>query len=98
MKNTIIRNIRISRGLSVNELAKRAGISSKFVYDIENGKKGFSADVLLRLAESLNVSCDYLLTGKDSCVDEELLHIIKTLSAKEQAAAKNIILEMIKLR
>lgn len=43
------------------ELAEKAGVSSKFLYEIEMGRKSFSANVLCRLADSLSVSCDYIM-------------------------------------
>lgn len=45
-------------------LANKVGISSKFLYEIETGKKNFSADILRRLARELDVSCDYILLGE----------------------------------
>lgn len=47
------------------ELSRRSGMSSKFIYEIETGRKGFSARTLLRLSETFGVSCDYILTGDD---------------------------------
>ena len=53
MDNTIckeagkrIRTIRKERGYSRNQLAEKAGISSKFLYEIEQGRKKFSAETL----------------------------------------------------
>lgn len=93
-----IRNTRLSRGLSVGELAKKAEISAKFLYDIESGKKGVSAEVLLRIATALNVSCDFLLMGKSESADAELIEIIKNLNEKERAVVAKIIIEIIGLR
>lgn len=47
------------------ELSQRSGMSSKFIYEIETGRKGFSARTLLRLSEIFGVSCDYILTGDE---------------------------------
>ncbi len=57
--------IRVSRGLSREELAERAGISSKFLYEIESGKKGFSALTLYGLCMALDVPGRYLMTGEE---------------------------------
>lgn len=40
-----------------------ASISPKFLYEIEMGNKGFSAQTLSMIAKSLGVSCDYILFG-----------------------------------
>ncbi len=55
---------RVSRGYSREELADRAGISSKFLYEIENGKKGFSALILYDLCRALDVTTKYIMTGE----------------------------------
>lgn len=47
------------------ELAEITGLSQKFLYEIEVGRKGFSARTLYILSEVFDVSCDYILTGKD---------------------------------
>lgn len=56
-----IRLFRKMRGISCDLLALETGISPKFIYEIENGKKGFSADSLYKIATSLNVNCDEIL-------------------------------------
>lgn len=68
-----IRTLRESDGLSRDKLAERVEISSKFLYEIEMGKKGFSAETLRRLSLALNISSDYLLSG----VGEQKLQIRK---------------------
>lgn len=92
-----IKNTRIKRGLSVKELSQKAGISIKFLYDIENGKKGCSAEVLLKIATVLNVSCDFLMTGSNDSNDR-LMESIKVLSSKEQEAVEKIIIAITGLR
>lgn len=58
-----IRALREDDGLTRDRLAERVGISSKFLYEIEMGKKGFSAETLRRLSIALDTSSDYLLSG-----------------------------------
>lgn len=41
-----------------------ADISPKFLYEIESGQKGFSADTLVRLSETLDTNADYILFGE----------------------------------
>ncbi len=59
-----IRSTRKSRGMTRDALAEKSGISSKFLYEIEQGKKRFSAETLCRIANTLDVSCDYIMSGK----------------------------------
>lgn len=56
---------RLSHGYTRKYLAEQASISPKFLYEIENGKKGFSAQVLCNLCNALDVDCDYIMTGRD---------------------------------
>lgn len=57
--------LRYIRGYTREELAERAKISERFLFEIERGKKGFSARVLFGLSKALDVSCDYLLNAED---------------------------------
>ena len=57
-----IKNLRMGKKLTREYLAESADISCKFLYEVETGKKGCSAYVLYRLAKSLNVSADFLMS------------------------------------
>ena len=48
--------LRLSQGYSREQLAEQADISAKYLYEIENGVKSFSAYILYRLLRALNVS------------------------------------------
>ena len=56
-----IRQARTARNMSQLELADACGISVPYVSDVERGKKCFSVDILLRIAQALQVSADWLL-------------------------------------
>ena len=59
-----IRILRETNHYSRDQFSELAGISSKFLYEIETGKKGFSAHTLFRISNALAVAPDYILTGK----------------------------------
>lgn len=61
-----IMKLRLDRGFSRECLANLAGISSKFLFEIERNQKGFSATTLANLAAALDVSTDYIMTGHGS--------------------------------
>ena len=69
--------LRSDRGYTREQLAKLADISEKFLYEIEMGKKGFSAITLLNLSRALEVSLDYIMTGTGSRKYED--EIVATL-------------------
>jgi transcriptional regulator with XRE-family HTH domain len=60
---TRIYQLRVENGYTREELAELADISIKFLYEVENGKKGFSAQTLLKISIALSTDCDYILKG-----------------------------------
>ena len=59
-----IREIREKRGLTQDQLAKNADISKGFLSDVENNKRNIGSQGLLRIANELGASVDYLLAGR----------------------------------
>lgn len=68
MKNIEIANrvkaLRIENGWSREQLAERAKVSAKFLYDIEHGTRGMSAESLCKISRALGQSCDFLIYGE----------------------------------
>ncbi len=96
--NTRIKSLRRRQGYTIEKLAERAGISPKFLYEIEAGKKGFSSKVLYRLAKALNVSCDFILEGREWEISDYIINLVYKLDNREQIAIERILLEIINLR
>lgn len=59
-----IKEIREARGWTQDQLAEKAGISKGFLSDVENNKRNTSSENLLRIANVLGASVDYLLRGE----------------------------------
>lgn len=59
-----IQCLREQYGLTREEMGEIVGITGKCIYEIETGRKGFSASVLLKIAVAFGVDCDYIMTGK----------------------------------
>jgi transcriptional regulator with XRE-family HTH domain len=59
-----IREIREKRGWTLDDLVEQSGLSKGFLSDVENNKRDISSQNLLRLANALRASVDYLLKGK----------------------------------
>lgn len=80
------------------ELAEYAGISTKFLYEIENNHKGMSAHTLLNICKALDVSCDYIMTGGSeySC-DQEVITILESFDADQIPNVKKILSELLEL-
>ena len=59
-----IRQLREAKHYTRDKLADKVGITSKFLYEIEKGRRNFSAINLVGLAQALSVSCDYIMLGE----------------------------------
>jgi transcriptional regulator with XRE-family HTH domain len=59
-----IKEVRESVRITQEELADKADLSKGFISDIENNKRGISAENLLRIADVLGASLDYLAKGE----------------------------------
>jgi transcriptional regulator with XRE-family HTH domain len=60
-----IRMIREELKMTQDKLAEQAGLSKGFLSEVENNKRNISSDNLLRLANVLGASIDFLLRGDE---------------------------------
>jgi len=84
-------------GARIKDQRHRMGYTQQYVYDkmdisqnhysrIENGRDGISFENLLELSEILNVSIDYLITGKINGVGcPEFVSEYNSLSKEQRA-------------
>ena len=69
VENTVrarLRSLRRTRGWSLDELAERSHFSASTISRIETGKRAISLDVLIALAEALDVDVNSLLDVADN--------------------------------
>ncbi len=59
-----LKKIREDKKIGQTELANRIGVTKQLLSGFENGRSGISNEVLIKLAEELQVSPDAILTGK----------------------------------
>ena len=81
-----ITRLREQRGLSIRDLAFKTNIAENSLSAIEHGKKGVGLSTLLKLADALNCSLDYLV-GRDGsqhsprpAVDEDKAQFLAIMS------------------
>lgn len=60
-----IRDVRVSRGLSLRALSARAGLPYSTLSKLENGKMALTYDKLIRLAQALNVDIKDILSNAE---------------------------------
>jgi transcriptional regulator with XRE-family HTH domain len=65
-----IRALRVSRGLSVTELARRSEVSQSFLSHVEIGRTDISVSRLVRLAQALDASLDDLVDHRSRSADQ----------------------------
>lgn len=89
---------RIMRGYTREVLAESANITAKFLYEIENGRKGFSAGVLYNICQALKVDCDYIMTGNEKVgYDKALNDALQLYSEQQTETIAAILKEIYKL-
>ena len=78
-----LKEIRLIRGMTQEELAEMLNINKQHVSRMERGVTACSIDLLIELSCHLQISTDYLLMGKDPDTGkqkEQILEVIAKLS------------------
>lgn len=84
--------IRRERGYTQYKLAELADISVQFLSDIENNKKSMTVKTLCQIADSLNISTDYIIYGRETAIENTAINImLNSLSSKNQKKAEKIL-------
>ena len=86
---------RVMRGYTRESLAELADISPKFLYEVETGKKGFSALVLFNLCKALRVDSNYILTGKQEVTYDQRLVAVLEMFEKDKTEKLSDLLKQI---
>lgn len=90
--------IRVMRGYTRECLAEMASISPKFLYEIETGRKGFSASVLHNLCVALCVDSDYILTGAEKMeYDQKLMETLQLFNQSQTECLSDILKQIYNL-
>lgn len=95
-----IREIRKAKNLTREQLATKSELSSKFIYEVENGKKGLSVDSLMKIANALSCSCDYILLGEPTREKhyDKITHILSGFDDKDIAYVTKMLTMMKDMR
>lgn len=87
-----IRELREKNRYTREKLSELAEISPKFLYEIETGQKGFSADTLYRVARSLTVSCEYIITGNtQNNYDSKIMNSLELFNSSQMSKLAEIL-------
>lgn len=84
-----IQGRRKQMGLTQEQLADKMDVSIQMVSNLERGNKSIRIENLIKLSEILNISTDYILTGKETTEDMQALTVqMDSLSQKERKMMK----------
>lgn len=76
-----IKHLRLAQEMTVQELAKRSGVSSGYLSEVERGMSAVSVDKLSQIADGLRVGVDALLSeGPQDASGQEVVQIPAALS------------------
>ena len=64
-----IQNCRKQKGFTQESLAEKMNVSIQMISNLERGNKAIRIDNLVKLSEILNISTDFILTGKETMQD-----------------------------
>ena len=78
-----IRDLRVEKGLSFQELSQKTGLSISYLSEIEKGKKYPKGDKIMQLAEALNESYDNLVSLKVSKRLQPVINLLQSDFFKE---------------
>ena len=81
----VIKKYRRAKDLTQEQLAEMMNVSIQMVSNLERGNKAIRIDNLVNLSQILQVSTDYILTGKETADDMNALTArIAQLSTKDR--------------
>lgn len=94
-----VKEFRKQRGLTVEQLASKAGLSKSFLSEIENGKKQINGRRLQDLADALGVRPHDLIADVDLSQDiADHLHVVEQLDPEDQAAVYRHALSLLRVK
>lgn len=87
-----IQNRRKQLALTQEQLAEKMNVSIQMVSNLERGNKAIRIDNLINLSQILDVSTDYILTGKETQEDNSIfIKRIAMLSQKERKMVESLV-------
>ena len=94
-----IRELREMHNYTWEKMAEMVEISPKFLYEIESGKKGFSSEILCKIARKFIVSCDYIMYGEEQSlkISEKMYCILKQVETKQIIKIQSILKLLIEI-
>lgn len=83
---TRIKQLRISKGLTQEQLAEKMNVTGTYIGKIEKGQQAGSIELAVELAMFFGISLDFLLLGKEHRIEskkQKLKNVIEFLAELE---------------
>lgn len=80
-----VRQLRLQRKLTQEQLAERAGISTSFLGHIERGSRKLSLETFCRIARALDCTANDLLPMEGEAVRRSALELLRCAAALAEA-------------
>lgn len=97
---TRIREARLKKKLTQEQLSEKAGIGTYYLGEVERGVKTPSLKVFVEIANALDISCDSLLRDSVSTgsvyINNEITKMLDSLNPKQRAHAVEVLIAYIK--
>lgn len=79
------------------KLAERVEVSDAYIGQIERGERSLSLDTLVKLANQLGVTVDYLLHDSITISDDQFMDQIRQIMLNRSSKEKQLALDILKL-
>ena len=91
-----MKSMRQARGMSVNELAEKTGMTKSMIWSYESGRREPTASACVLIADALGCSLDMLVRGKEKDRPEErskenLMKLFDSMTLPELRLAQAIV-------
>lgn len=79
------------------KLAERIEVSDAYIGQIERGERSLSLETLVKLANQLGVTVDYLLHDSIDVSDDQFINQIRQIMKNRSSKEKQLVLDVMKL-
>lgn len=86
-----LKHIRTSKKISVYKLAQMSGVSSTYIYEIEQEKKQPTVEIMFLICSALGITLSEFFADEPSEIPSDLIYLLKT--AKELTPAQRLALQ-----
>ena len=91
-----IREERLKLGLTQARVAEDVDISDAYMGQIERGERNLALDTLIRLANRLGASVDYLLKDSVDDSNNNILNQFRQLTENQSIENKQLLIDVVK--